>query len=114
MAVRLLSLDGFPPIPLDRLLVVVGRDRCCDVRIDSLRISRRHCCLALDGEGVMVRDLGSVNGTWLNGERADEGFLRPGDELAIAHLRYRLEFAPETARPQADAPEARAGAAPIG
>ncbi|MBA3313326.1 MAG: FHA domain-containing protein [Planctomycetaceae bacterium] len=48
--------------------------------------------LALDGEGAHVRDLGSANGTWINGRRIDEGFLRPGDELSIAHLRYRLEF----------------------
>jgi len=43
-----------------------------------------------DGE-VVVRDLGSTNGTRINGERVEVGRLRPGDELSIAHYRYRLE-----------------------
>jgi pSer/pThr/pTyr-binding forkhead associated (FHA) protein len=93
MSARLVSLDGQPDIPLDRLLVIVGRDRRCDMPVNSLRVSRRQCCLALESEGALVRDLGSVNGTWINGCRVEEGCLRPGDELAIAPLRYRLEFA---------------------
>jgi pSer/pThr/pTyr-binding forkhead associated (FHA) protein len=38
-----------------------------------------------------VRDLGSTNGIWINGRRVISGRLRPGDVLAIAHIRYRLE-----------------------
>jgi pSer/pThr/pTyr-binding forkhead associated (FHA) protein len=72
-------------------VVVVGRHRRCDVRIASPRVSRRHCCLALDGDGVLVRDLGSTNGTRINGRRVEEGVLRPGDELSIADCRYQLE-----------------------
>jgi pSer/pThr/pTyr-binding forkhead associated (FHA) protein len=92
MPPRLISLDGQADIPLDRLLVIVGRHRSCDARIDSLRVSRRHCCLGLDSEGVLVRDLGSANGTWINGVRIDDGLLRPGDELAIAHLRFHVDL----------------------
>ena len=55
-------------------------------------MSRRHCCLALDSEGVLVRDLGSSNGTWINGTRIDDGLLRPGDVLSIAHLRFHLDL----------------------
>jgi FHA domain len=40
---------------------------------------------------VVVRDLGSSNGTLINGRRLEAGRLRPGDELSIANLRYRLE-----------------------
>jgi pSer/pThr/pTyr-binding forkhead associated (FHA) protein len=40
---------------------------------------------------VVVRDLGSTNGIWINGMRVETGRLRPGDELSIAHFRYRLE-----------------------
>ena len=57
-------------------------------------MSRRHCCLVPSGSEVVVRDLGSTNGTWINGLRVDEGRLRPGDELAIAGIRYRLQGAP--------------------
>ncbi len=72
-------------------MVVVGRHPLCDVRLDSLRISRHHCCMTQDNEEVVVRDLGSTNGIRINGERVERGRLRPGDELSIAHIRYRLE-----------------------
>jgi pSer/pThr/pTyr-binding forkhead associated (FHA) protein len=91
MTPRLVSLDGHADIALDRAAVVVGRHRWCDARIASPRVSRRHCCLAPDGEAILVRDLGSTNGTWINGRRVEEGLLRPGDELSIAHRRYRLQ-----------------------
>ena len=87
MNARVVALDDGPDIPLDRPLVVVGRD----ARLGSLRVSRQHCCMTqADGE-VVVRDLGSTNGTRINGERVEVGRLRPGDELSIAHYRYRLE-----------------------
>jgi pSer/pThr/pTyr-binding forkhead associated (FHA) protein len=91
MNARVMALDDGPDIPLDRGVVVVGRDPRCDVRLDSLRVSRRHCCMTqADGE-VVVRDLHSTNGIRINGERVQLGRLRPGDELSIAHFRYRLE-----------------------
>jgi predicted component of type VI protein secretion system len=91
MAARLVSLDGQPDILLAGGAVVVGRSRWCDVRIASARVSRRHCCLVLSGNEVLVRDLGSTNGTWINGRRVDKGALRSGDELQLAHCRYRLD-----------------------
>ena len=91
MPPRLVCLDGDADFSLDRALVLVGRHRWCDVRIASTRVSRRHCCLALDRDGVLVRDLGSTNGTRINGRRVEEGVLRPGDELSIAHCRFQLE-----------------------
>jgi pSer/pThr/pTyr-binding forkhead associated (FHA) protein len=76
---------------LNRVLVVVGRHRDCDARLDSPRVSRWHCCLTeVDGE-VWVRDLGSTNGTWIDGRRVGCGRLRIGEVLAIAHVRYRVE-----------------------
>jgi pSer/pThr/pTyr-binding forkhead associated (FHA) protein len=91
MPLRLICLDGHADIALDRVVVVVGRHRWCHVRIASPRVSRRHCRLALDSDGVLVRDLGSTNGTRINGRRVDRGVLRPGDELSIADCRYHLE-----------------------
>jgi pSer/pThr/pTyr-binding forkhead associated (FHA) protein len=91
MLLLLVSLDGHADIPLDHVMVVVGRDRRCDFRIESCRVSRRHCCLIVDGGAVVVRDLGSTNGTRINGRCVEEGVLRPGDELSIAHCRYHLE-----------------------
>ena len=94
MALRLVSLDGRTDIRLDRVVVVVGRHLWCDVRIASPRISRRHCCLTVSPDEVLVRDLGSTNGTRINGLRVDHGVLRPGDELSIAQCRYHLQGQP--------------------
>jgi pSer/pThr/pTyr-binding forkhead associated (FHA) protein len=91
MPLRLVCLDGHADIALDRAVVVVGRNPWCDVRICSSRVSRHHCCLALDRDEVLVCDLGSTNGTQINGRRVNRGVLRPGDELSIAHYRYHLE-----------------------
>jgi hypothetical protein len=91
MPARLVALDEGSDISLDRSMVVVGRHPLCDVRLDSLRISRHHCCMTQDKDELVVRDLGSTNGIRINGERVERGRLRSGDELSIAHIRYRLE-----------------------
>jgi hypothetical protein len=88
---RLVALDEGPDIVLDRAMVVVGRHPQCDARLDSLRISRHHCCMTQDQNEVVVRDLGSTNGIRINGQRVEVGRLRAGDELSIAHIRYRLD-----------------------
>jgi pSer/pThr/pTyr-binding forkhead associated (FHA) protein len=86
------SLNGNASFRLDHPLTLVGRYRTCEVCLDSSRVSRRHCCLAFGDCGVFVRDLGSTNGTWINGRRVEGGRLRPGDILGIAHLHFRLIF----------------------
>jgi pSer/pThr/pTyr-binding forkhead associated (FHA) protein len=90
MPIRLVSMDGHADILLDRAAVVVGRDRWCNVQINSHRVSRRHCRLAPDRDGVRVLDLASTNGTRINGHWLTEGMLHPGDVLSIADCRYRL------------------------
>lgn len=91
MPVRLVALDEGPDITLERGMVVVGRHPNCDTRLDSLRVSRHHCCMTQESGDVVVRDLGSTNGIRINGQRVEYGRLHPGDELSIAHIRYRLE-----------------------
>jgi predicted component of type VI protein secretion system len=91
MTSRFVAIDEGPDITLDRAMIVVGRDPSCDARLDSLRVSRRHCCMTRQNDKVVVRDLGSTNGIRINGMRTETGSLRPGDELSIAHFRYRLE-----------------------
>src|SRR5262245_1948284 len=91
MPARLVALDEGTDIPLDRTMVVVSRHPQCDARLESLRVSRHHCCMTQDQGDVVVRDLGSTNGIRINGQRVEMGRLRPGDELAIAHIRYRFE-----------------------
>jgi FHA domain len=88
---RLIALVAGPDIPVGPYPVIVGRDSWCDVRLDSHRVSRIHCSLVEDGGKVVVVDLGSVNGTRINGRPVELGWLGPEDELSIAHLRYRVE-----------------------
>lgn len=89
--VRLVALDSSPTITVVRTLMVLGRHPHCDVRLHSTRVSRHHCCLSELGGELLVRDLGSTNGTRINGHRVSAGRLRPGDELCVADVRFRVE-----------------------
>ena len=92
MVANLLSMNGLPDIALDEALTLVGRHPGCDVQVPSPLVSMRHCCLTVDGEGdgLLVRDLASKNGTRINGDPVESGRLRPGDILSIGHHSYRL------------------------
>jgi pSer/pThr/pTyr-binding forkhead associated (FHA) protein len=90
MPARLVALDEGPDIALGRGMVVVGRHPACDAQLDSLRVSRHHCCITREDGDLVVRDLGSTNGIRINGQRVEIGRLQVGDELSIAHLRYLL------------------------
>jgi pSer/pThr/pTyr-binding forkhead associated (FHA) protein len=76
---------------IDKAMILVGRDPMCDTRMDSMRVSRRHCCITVVSGEVDVKDLGSINGIWINGRRVLAGRLWPGDELSIADIRYKLD-----------------------
>src|SRR5579885_3362004 len=98
MFARLVALDEGPDIIIDRAMLVVGRHPVCDTRLESLRVSRQHCCLTLEAGELWVRDLNSTNGIRINGTRVEVGRLKDGDELAIANLRFRLESGPLLSR----------------
>lgn len=92
--------------------IVVGRDQDCQLRLASTAVSRHHCQFMLDGPALRIRDLGSNNGTWVNGERISETVeLKPGDRIQVGPMRLRVELAPRTGpmmvQPTAPAPEAR-------
>src|SRR3954452_1832044 len=93
MSARLVPLTpgAAPTIPIQRPVLLIGRHPECDVRIDLAKISRRHCCLALAYDRVMIRDLGSRNGLRVNGLLVEEAQLRGGDEVAIGPILYRVE-----------------------
>ncbi len=100
---------GAAAISLIRPVLLVGRLPDCDVRINSSKISRRHCCLALAYDRVVIRDLGSHNGVRVNGRVVDESRLYPEDEVAIGPLIYRMVAEPDHAEGSA-----RANARPLG
>jgi len=89
MPPRLVPLDDGPTIEISYPVIFVGRHPDCDVRINSRKVSRRHCCIAQIGDKLIVRDLGSTNGIRINGRRVSEATLEPNDVITIAHLRYQ-------------------------
>jgi pSer/pThr/pTyr-binding forkhead associated (FHA) protein len=93
MSFRLIPLikGSAPLIVLQRPVLLIGRHLDCDVRIESPKISRRHCCLAMAYDRILIRDLGSRNGVRVNGREIDESRLQNGDEVAIGPILFRLE-----------------------
>ncbi len=73
-----------PPLQLGpRDAVVVGRSRSCDLRLPGSDASRRHAEITGGAQGFTLFDLGSTNGTYVNGERVRERVLQPGDQIEI-------------------------------
>jgi hypothetical protein len=75
---------------LEGAATTVGRHPDSDIFLDDITVSRRHVLIERDDQGFLLRDVGSLNGTYVNKERADEARLRSGDELQIG--RYRISF----------------------
>ena len=76
-------------VPLQGSLVV-GRADEAGLRIPSANVSRQHARLTPAGDEVLVEDLGSANGTWLNGQRITRANARHGDELRFDTQRFQL------------------------
>ena len=68
---------------LDADVVRAGRHPDSDIFLDDITVSRRHAEVRRTDRGYVVRDVGSLNGTYLNRERVDESLLSNGDELQI-------------------------------
>ncbi len=77
---------------LDIPLTVAGRHPDAEIFLDDVTVSRRHAEIVRDGVAFTVRDLDSLNGTYLDGERTSEGALSDGSEIQIG--KYRMTFYP--------------------
>ncbi len=77
-------------IPIGRGSTYIGRDPAAQVMVDDPTVSRNHARLDLAGGDLWVEDLGSANGTLVNGVAISRGLLRPGDVLEVGDLRLRL------------------------
>jgi len=69
---------------------VIGRAPECGIPVTVDEISRRHVELKPVVDGLSVEDLGSANGTYINGQRTQKGFMKPGDELRLDAVRFIL------------------------
>ncbi len=91
----LTPLGGGDPIPFTKEVVLVGRRPTCDVSLDFENISGKHCEFRLIHGIWNVRDLGSSNGTRVNGQRiSSPQSVMPEIEIAIADHLYTLEYEP--------------------
>ncbi len=92
---------------LDAPRVTAGRDPSADIFLDDVTVSRKHAEFTGEAGQFTVRDVGSLNGTYVNRSRIDEATLQAGDEVQIG--KYRLTFHPSPRRG-----EDAAGSAPSG
>jgi hypothetical protein len=80
----MLFLPPRPPVTLEaRGSIIIGRSRTCDLDLPGAVASRRHAEILGTGKGFRIRDLGSTNGTFVNGERVEQVELSPGDRIQI-------------------------------
>jgi len=88
---RLLPIDpGMPRVSLVSSAVHVGRADDNDLVLANLEVSRHHARLEPDGQGWRAMDLGSTNGTWVNGVRRNAAAITVGDEVAFGGVRYTV------------------------
>jgi pSer/pThr/pTyr-binding forkhead associated (FHA) protein len=95
MRAQLIPLDGTAPIDIVKDLTLVGRRDQCDVRLLHKTISKMHCIIAKTDGLLFLRDLGSTNGTRVNGQRVRRAALLPNDQLAIAGHKFRVALGPD-------------------
>jgi len=88
-------VGGGDPIPLIKPEIVIGRRPGADIRLDFENISGKHCKLRFLNGLWMVRDLGSTNGTTVNGSLlSSEQSLMPDEELGIAGHLFTIDYDP--------------------
>jgi pSer/pThr/pTyr-binding forkhead associated (FHA) protein len=75
-----------------RDMTVIGRREDCDLRIPLGEVSRKHCRIVRDGDSLKLEDLGSSNGTFLNGQRVQEAALSPGDTIQVGPVVFVLQI----------------------
>jgi pSer/pThr/pTyr-binding forkhead associated (FHA) protein len=92
--------------PVSNSVSVIGRRPDCDMYVPLCPVSRRHCQLSYVDGVLKVRDLGSLNGTYVNGKRIEDAVVQAGDEIGLGTLRFvcQIDGQPGTARSPAPNP----------
>lgn len=89
-----LTIEGGPQTGLTYVLgpgnTRAGRSADCEIFLADVTVSREHARFSVDSNGLSMTDLGSTNGTYVNGERHEAGKLTEGDELMIGKFHLRV------------------------
>jgi len=94
---------------LDADRTVAGRSPEADIFLDDVTVSRKHVEFVREGDGFVVRDVGSLNGTYVNRDRIERATLHANDEVQIG--KFRMTFHPSPVRAGGAGPEHGAGTA---
>jgi hypothetical protein len=93
-----LSVLDSPVLPGGRSLLLapgatlrLGRSSDNDLHLNDTFVSSHHARMSVTAEGLLLEDLGSTNGTFLNGEEVGRAWLQPGDEVAVGDTVFRVE-----------------------
>ena len=110
MAKLILSMDGqvLKEIPLSKERITIGRKAHNDVQIDNLAVSGEHAVIVSIMDDAFLEDLGSTNGTMVNGKAVKKHFLQDNDVVELG--KYKLKYMAEKGKPKAAAPAAPAAA----
>ena len=82
----------FKQIALEKGTVTLGRGQDADIRLDDELVSRKHCTLTFDGINVTVEDLGSTNGTFVDGQPVTRTVLDSDNRLQLGKMVMKVEF----------------------
>src|SRR5688572_912351 len=84
------GLDLGKKYNVDRPSLIIGRSSKADIQIDQESVSRNHCKIINTGNAIMLRDMGSTNGTYVNDEMIDEYVLRDGDFIKVGRCIFKF------------------------
>ncbi|MCQ2054838.1 MAG: diguanylate cyclase [Fibrobacter sp.] len=82
----------FKQIPLDVGTVILGRGQEANIRLEDELVSRKHCSIHFDGKSVTVTDLGSTNGTFVDGQQIESRILETDNRLQIGKMVLKIDF----------------------
>ncbi|HKI32688.1 MAG TPA: FHA domain-containing protein [Gemmataceae bacterium] len=99
MRAQLVPLEGGLAINIVKDLTIVGRKEDCDLRLEHKSVSKMHCIIVKTDGLLLLRDLGSTNGTRVNGTRVRRAALLPNDQLSIANYKFRVYLGPDLPEP---------------
>ena len=92
-----IPLHGGPAFEVLKDMIIVGRKSDCELCLDHKGVSKLHCVVVKTDGLLVLRDLGSTNGTRVNGTRVRRAALLPNDKVSFANYHFKIHLGPEDA-----------------